>query len=88
MIFTRITTAANVATLWLFDRCYYRLLKLSYFKLREVVEQLEERGVENTGWSIFRDDGWVVLPGGIADVPVVEEILQNLHPAGQLSSGR
>ena len=55
---------------------------------REVVEQLEERGVENTGWSIFRDDGWVVLPGGIADVPVVEEILQNLHPAGQLSSGR
>ena len=46
-----------------------------------VVQVLEERGVLNTGWTLFRDDGWLVLLRGMEDVPVVEDILQNLHPA-------
>ena len=45
-----------------------------------VEEELEEREVEHTGWTRYRDDGWMVLPGGMADVPVVEDILQSLHP--------
>ena len=46
-----------------------------------VVQQLEEKGVVNTGWTRFRDDGWVVLPGGMEDVTVVEDILRSLHPS-------
>ena len=37
--------------------------------------------MEHKGWSIFRDDGWLVLLGGMGDVPAVEEILQSLHPS-------
>jgi hypothetical protein len=46
----------------------------------EVERRLEEAGVEHTGWTLFRDDGWMVLLGGMADLPVTEEILQTLHP--------
>ena len=28
-------------------------------------EQLEEKGVEHKGWSIFRDDGWLVFLAGM-----------------------
>ena len=45
-----------------------------------MVEKLQEANVENTGWTIFRDDGWLVATNGLDDVPVVENILQNLHP--------
>ena len=33
-----------------------------------------------TGWTIYRDDGWMVALNGMEDVPVIEDILQNLHP--------
>jgi hypothetical protein len=48
-----------------------------------VSQQLEQRGVENTGWTIFRDDGHLVLLGGMGDVEVVREVLQALHPSIQ-----
>ena len=37
----------------------------------KVTDELEERGIENTGWTIYRDDGWVVALNGIEDVPVI-----------------
>jgi hypothetical protein len=43
------------------------------------VEKLVEANVENTGWTIYRDDGWLVAMHGLEDVPIVETILQNLH---------
>ena len=46
----------------------------------KVVERLEDKGVENTGWTIYRDDAWLVALNGLEDVPVIEDILQNLHP--------
>ena len=46
-----------------------------------VEEKLDEQDVEHTGWTRYRDDGWMVLPGGMGDVPVVEDILQSLHPS-------
>ena len=45
-----------------------------------MVEKLVEANVENTGWTIYRDDGWLVATNGLEDVPIVENILQNLHP--------
>ena len=45
-----------------------------------VVEKLEEENVANTGWTLYRDDGWLVATDGLEDVPVIENILQNLHP--------
>ena len=41
---------------------------------------VENTGVENTGWTLYRDDGWLVALNGMEDVPLVENILQNLHP--------
>ena len=50
-------------------------------ELDEKVEtELENRGIEHTGWTIYRDDGWMVALDGMEDVPVIEDILQNLHP--------
>jgi hypothetical protein len=45
-----------------------------------VARRLEELGVANSGWTIFRDDGYLVLLGGMEDVGVVEEVLGALHP--------
>ena len=45
-----------------------------------VARELERRGVSSTDWTIFRDDGWLVLLGGMGDVGVVEEVLGSLHP--------
>ena len=44
------------------------------------VQQFEEKNIETTGWTIYRDDGWTVALNGIGDVPVIEDVLQNLHP--------
>ena len=54
-----------------------------------MVEKLEEANVENTGWTIYRDDCWLVVTNGLEDVPVVENILQNLHPniKGEVNPG-
>ena len=41
---------------------------------------MEDQDVQNTGWTLYRDDGWVVLLRGMEDVPVVEDILGSLHP--------
>ena len=38
------------------------------------VEGMEDNGVENTGWTLYRDDGW------LEEIPIIEDILQNLHP--------
>ena len=46
-----------------------------------VRQELEARGVANAGWTIFRDDGYLVLLGGMEDVGVVEEVLATLHPS-------
>ena len=46
-----------------------------------VNQELEARGVANAGWTIFRDDGYLVLLGGMEDVGVVEEVLATLHPS-------
>ena len=45
-----------------------------------VVQQLDEKKIETTGWTLYRDDGWTVALDGQRDVPVIEEVLQNLHP--------
>ena len=45
----------------------------------KMVKKLDESEVEHTGWTIYMDDGWIVALRGIEDVPVVQEILQNLH---------
>jgi hypothetical protein len=47
---------------------------------KTVVQQFEEKNIETTGWTIYRDDGWTVALNGIGDVPVIEDVLQNLHP--------
>ena len=49
----------------------------------EMEQQLELAGVEHEGWTIFRDDGWLVLLNGMQDVQVVEETLAGLHPSIQ-----
>ena len=36
--------------------------------------------MQNTGGTLYRDNGWVVLLGGMEDVPVVEDILGSLDP--------
>ena len=39
-------------------------------ELDEKVEtELENRGIEHTGWTIYRDDGWMVALDGMEDVP-------------------
>ena len=45
-----------------------------------VEQELRQRGVQHTDWTIFRDDWWLVLLGGMADVGVVDEVLGQLHP--------
>ena len=45
-----------------------------------VVERLEEREVNTTDWTLYRDDGWLIALSGLEDIPVIEDILQNLHP--------
>ena len=45
-----------------------------------VVDGLVDREVENTGWTLYRDDAWMVLLDGLNDVPAVENLLQGLHP--------
>ena len=47
---------------------------------KTVVQQFEEKNIETTCWTISRDDGWTVALNGIGDVPVIEDVLQNLHP--------
>ena len=50
-------------------------------ELDELVEQrLEDNEVQTTGWTIYRDDGWMMALGGVDDIPVIEDILQSLHP--------
>ena len=44
----------------------------------EIVQQRRE--VETTGWTLYRDDGWMVALNGLDDVQTIEDILQNLHP--------
>ena len=46
----------------------------------KMVRRLDESEVQNTGWTIYRDDGWLVAINGEEDNTVIEEILQNLHP--------
>ena len=46
----------------------------------KMVERLDEKGVENTGWTLYRDDGWLVAFNGMEDITAIEEILQNQHP--------
>ena len=46
----------------------------------KMVRRLDEAEVQNTGWTIYRDDGWLVAINGEEDNTVIEEILQNLHP--------
>ena len=36
--------------------------------------------MEHTGWTVYRDDGWLVALKGEEDLQVIEEILQSLHP--------
>ena len=43
--------------------------------------ELERMGISNTGWKIFRDDGYLMLLGGMGDLAVVRQILNDLHPA-------
>ena len=45
-----------------------------------VVQQLEEKDILTTGWTIYRDDAWIVALDGLSVVPMIEEVLQNLHP--------
>ena len=45
-----------------------------------VCQKFEEKQIETTGWTIYRDDGWTVALDGLRDVPVIEDVLQNLHP--------
>ena len=47
---------------------------------QEIVQQFARRGVETTGWTLYRDDGWTVALNGLEDVETIENILQNLHP--------
>ena len=47
---------------------------------QEVVQELDRRGIETTGWTLYRDDGWMVALDGLTDMPDIENILQNLHP--------
>ena len=46
----------------------------------KVVQQLEQQNVKNEDWTLYRDDGWLVLLGGMADMDVVKDILGGLHP--------
>ena len=45
-----------------------------------VVDGLVDREVENTGWTLYRDDVWMVLLDGLNDLPAVYNLLQGLHP--------
>ena len=45
-----------------------------------VVDKLVERGVDTTDWTLYRDDGWMIALNGLEDIPVIEDILQTLHP--------
>ena len=45
-----------------------------------VAQRLVEEEVQTTGWTVYRDDGWLMALNGGDDVRVIEEILQNLHP--------
>ena len=38
-------------------------------------------GISNTSWTIFRDDGFLMLLGGMGDLAVVRQILNDLRPA-------
>ena len=41
----------------------------------KVVQRLEEAEVRTTGWTIYRDDGWLMALNGVDDVPAIEDIL-------------
>jgi hypothetical protein len=47
---------------------------------QEIVQELDRRGIETTGWTLYRDDGWMVALDGLTDMADIENILQNLHP--------
>ena len=47
----------------------------------KVEAELERMGISHTGWTIFRDDGYLMLLGGMGDLAVVRQILNDLHPA-------
>ena len=46
----------------------------------KLVKKLDESEVQTTGWTIYRDDGWLVALNGEEDAAIIEEILQSLHP--------
>ena len=39
----------------------------------KVAERLVEEEVQTTGWTVYRDDGWLVALNGLDDVPIIEE---------------
>ena len=45
-----------------------------------VVQKLEEQSVDNEDWTIYRDDGWIVLLGGMEVVPIVDRLGKCHHP--------
>ena len=47
---------------------------------KRIVQQMEEKNIDSTDWTVFRDDGWLALLRGLGDLEKFEDILQNLHP--------
>ena len=45
-----------------------------------VAQRLVDSQVQTTGWTVYRDDGWLFALNGVTEVPVIENILQNLQP--------
>ena len=45
-----------------------------------MVQRLEESEVQHIGWTIYRDEEWLMALDGMEDVPVIVDILKNLHP--------
>ena len=44
------------------------------------MEKLEEKEVNSTDQKLYRDDGWLIALSDLEDIPVIEDILQGLHP--------
>ena len=40
----------------------------------KVAERLVEEEVQTTGWTVYRDDGWLMALNGLDDVPIIEEL--------------
>ena len=40
----------------------------------------KEKELNTTDWTLYRDDAWLMALDGLEDIPVIEDILQSLHP--------